>query len=62
MSEHEISLLERLLSESQKQTSILEQIALNQVTLIEALADEEGGDPDEQPQTYMDGTPIHGGR
>lgn len=58
MTEHEISLLERLLSESQKQTSILEQIALNQVTLIEALADEEGGDPDEMPRTYLDGTPC----
>lgn len=58
MTEHEISLLERLFIESQKQTSLLEQIALNQVTLIEALADEERGDPDEMPRTYLDGSPC----
>lgn len=55
-------MLEQLLAEQKKQTSLLQQIATNQVALIQALSEDQGVDPDEQPQTYMDGTPIHGGR
>ncbi|MFG0924196.1 hypothetical protein ACF8SB_00575 [Pseudomonas sp. CJQ_8] len=60
MSERVISLLEQVLAEQQKQTGLLEQIALNQIALIEALADGEDvdRDPDAEPDTYLDGTPC----
>ena len=61
MSEPATSLLEQMLAEQKKQTGLLQQIATNQVALIQALSEEQGVDPDERPQTYMDGTLIHGG-
>ncbi|MBF8780996.1 hypothetical protein IV505_14865 [Pseudomonas fulva] len=56
MNERMIFLLEQMLAEQQKQTSLLEQIATGQLALIEALADGEGEDPDAAPRTYLDGT------
>lgn len=47
-----------LLSEQQKQTALLEQIATQNLALIEALADGEDADPDSEPDTYLDGTPC----
>ncbi|WP_341782722.1 hypothetical protein [Pseudomonas putida] len=58
MSEPEISLLEQLLEEQKRQTSLLEQIATQNLALIEALADEGGVDPDAPPQTYLSGAPC----
>nr|WP_279153318.1 hypothetical protein [Pseudomonas mosselii] len=62
MSEQETSLLEQMLAEQKKQTSLLEQIATQNLALIEALADDQGVDPDAAPQAYLSGAPIHGGR
>lgn len=59
MSEPAISLLEQMLAEQRKQTGLLQQIATNQVALIQVLSEEQGVDPDEQPLTYLDGTPCH---
>lgn len=54
-----ISLLERMLEEQKKQTSLLEQIASQNLALIEALADDTAIDQDELPRThYLDGTPC----
>lgn len=50
MSELVESLLRQMLEEQRRTNSLLS-------TLIEALADE-GDDPDAQPATYMDGTPV----
>ncbi len=47
-----------LLAEQQKQTALLEQIATQNLALIEALADDEDGDPDAPPSTYLDGSPC----
>lgn len=47
-----------LLAEQQKQTALLEQIATQNLALIEALADGEGADPDVLPSTYLDGSPC----
>ncbi|MFW7263759.1 MULTISPECIES: hypothetical protein [Pseudomonas] len=47
-----------LLAEQQKQTALLEQIATQNLALIEALAEGEGADPDAQPSTYLDGSPC----
>ncbi|WP_447869152.1 hypothetical protein [Pseudomonas putida] len=58
MSEHAISLLEQMLEEQKKQTSLLEQIATQNLALIEALADEGGVDPGAPPQTYLSGAPC----
>ncbi len=58
MNEHAVSLLEQMLAEQKKQTSLLEQIATQNLALIEALADDQGGDPDEEPLSYLDGTPC----
>ncbi len=58
MSEHAVSLLEKMLAEQLKQTRLLEQIATNQVALIQALGDDQGTDPDEQPLTYLSGQPC----
>ena len=51
MSEHAESLLEQMLLEQRKTNQLLS-------LLIEALADEEGSDPDAPPLTYMDGSPV----
>ncbi|MCL8303171.1 hypothetical protein [Pseudomonas mosselii] len=61
MSAQETSLLEQMLVEQKKQTSLLEQIALNQIALIEALADDQGIDTGEVPLTYLSGAPVRGG-
>ncbi|HGY9636462.1 TPA: hypothetical protein ACOJPK_001901 [Pseudomonas putida] len=47
-----------LLAEQQKQTALLEQIATQNLALIEALAGGEDVDPDAVSQTYLDGTPC----
>nr|WP_176739296.1 hypothetical protein [Pseudomonas sp. NBRC 111126] len=47
-----------LLAEQQKQTALLEQIATQNLALIETLAEGEGADPDAQPSTYLDGSPC----
>ncbi|WP_367863128.1 hypothetical protein [Pseudomonas guariconensis] len=58
MNEQAISLLQQILDQQQKQTSLLEQIATQNLALIEALADEGGVDPDAPPQTYLNGAPC----
>lgn len=62
MNEQETSLLEQILAEQRKQTSLLEQIALNQIALIEALADDQGIDTDVPASTYLNGAPVRGGK
>ncbi|RCL28598.1 hypothetical protein C6A77_05760 [Pseudomonas sp. AFG_SD02_1510_Pfu_092] len=58
MNEQAISLLQQILDQQKKQTSLLEQIATQNLALIEALADEGGVDPDAPPQTYLSGAPC----
>ncbi len=58
MSEQALSLLQQILDQQQKQTSLLEQIATQNLALIEALADGDGPDPDAPARTYMDGSPC----
>ncbi|CAM3934348.1 hypothetical protein SAMN05216475_6300 [Pseudomonas synxantha] len=59
MSEQVSCLLVELLTEQKKQTSLLEQIASQQILMIEVLADEQGEqDPDAMPLTYMDGSKV----
>lgn len=58
MNEHAVSLLEQMLAEQKKQTGLLEQIATQNLALIEALADDQGIDLDEEARTYLDGTPC----
>lgn len=57
MNEQAISLLQQILDQQQKQTSLLEQIATQNLALIEALADE-GADPDAPPMNYLSGAPC----
>jgi hypothetical protein len=47
-----------MLAEQKKQTSLLEQIATQNLALIEALADGEEADPDAPPSTYLSGAPV----
>lgn len=58
MSEHATSLLERMLAEQVKQTELLQQIAKNQVALIQALGEDQGLDDDGPPLTYLSGQPC----
>ena len=59
MSEQVSCLLVELLAEQKKQTALLEQIAKQQILMIEVLADEQGEqDPDALPLTYMDGSRV----
>lgn len=58
MNEHAVSLLEQILSEQKKQTSLLDQIATQNLGLIEALADVDDADPDAPLSTYLDGSPC----
>ncbi|WP_455828261.1 hypothetical protein [Pseudomonas capeferrum] len=59
MNEQAISLLQQILDQQQKQTGLLEQIASQNMALIEALADDAAIDPDELPRThYLDGSPC----
>ncbi|QZI72875.1 hypothetical protein K5F93_11925 [Pseudomonas protegens] len=62
MNEQAISLLQQILDQQQKQTSLLEQIVTQNLALIEALADDQGLDPEQQPMAYLSGAPVHGGR
>lgn len=50
--------LQAILDEQKKQTAILERMASQQALLIQALAEDQGQDPDAMPLTYMDGTPC----
>lgn len=54
-------LLEQTLIEQRKQSALLEQIAMQNLALIEALADDQGLEPDAVPQAYLSGAPIRGG-
>ena len=58
MSEPVTSLLEQMLVEQQTQTELLRQIESNQTVLIQALAEDQGEDPDSAPLTYLDGKPC----
>lgn len=58
MNEQAISLLQQILDQQQKQTSLLEQIATQNLALIEALADESDDDPDAPPNIYLSGAPC----
>jgi hypothetical protein len=58
MSEHEASLLERMLAEQVKQTELLQQIVSNQVALIQALGEDQGLDEDGPALTYLSGQPC----
>ena len=59
MSEQVSCLLVEILGEQKKQTAVLEQIAKQQILMIEVLADEQGEqDPDAAPLTYMDGSKV----
>ncbi len=67
MNEHSNSLLSQILAEQMKQTQLLQsqtdllqRMAEQQLTLIDALADSEPEDPDAEPTHYMDGTLIPG--
>lgn len=62
MNEQAISLLQQILEQQQKQTALLETIASQNLALIEALADDQGLDPEQQPMSYLSGAPVHGGR
>lgn len=58
MNERAISLLEQMLAEQKKQTGLLEQIATQNLALIEALADDQVADTDPIPKTYLSGAPC----
>lgn len=58
MNEQAISLLRQIVEQQQKQTSLLEQIATQNLALIEALADGHDADPEAEPRSYLDGTPC----
>lgn len=58
MSDPANALLGQMLAEQKKQTELLQQIANNQVVLIQALADEQDLDVDELPPTYLSGQPC----
>ena len=50
--------LQAILDEQKKQTAILERMAEQQGLLIQALADDQGEDPDAPPMTYMYGSKV----
>ncbi|WP_416199979.1 MAG: SlyX protein [Pseudomonas shahriarae] len=50
--------LHAILDEQKKQTATLERMAEQQGLLIQALADDQGEDPDAPPMTYMDGSKV----
>jgi hypothetical protein len=58
MSEQVNCLPVEMLAEMRKQTAILERMERQQGLLIQALAEDQGEDPDAPPSTYMDGTPC----
>ncbi|WP_314384922.1 hypothetical protein [Pseudomonas brenneri] len=58
MSEQVSYLPVEMLVEMKKQTEILERMERQQGLLIQALAEEQGEDPDAPPMTYMDGSKV----
>jgi hypothetical protein len=58
MSEQVNCLPVEMLAEMRKQTAILERMERQQSLLIQALAEDQGEDPDAPPSIYMDGTPC----
>ena len=60
MNERAISLLEQMLVEQKKQTGLLEQIATQNLALIEALSDDQAAGTDAVPLTYLSGEPVRG--
>ncbi|WP_153811674.1 hypothetical protein [Pseudomonas ovata] len=60
MNERAVSLLEQILAEQVAQTSLLKQMQSNQIALIEALADDQGLEDEQQPMNYLSGSPIPG--
>ncbi|MDZ5601725.1 hypothetical protein SJI00_02890 [Pseudomonas sp. RP23018S] len=68
MNEQAVSLLQQILHQQQEQTklmrtqnNLLQAISDQNLTLIDALADEADDDPDSPPAHYLDGTPVQGG-
>lgn len=51
-------LLHAILDEQKKQTATIERMAEQQALLIQALADDQGQDPDARQMTYMDGSRV----
>lgn len=49
-----------LMAEQRKQTALLEQIATQNLALIQALAGDQDVDDDDHPSAYLDGTPLSG--
>ncbi|GFM73748.1 hypothetical protein PSCICL_47400 [Pseudomonas cichorii] len=62
MSEQAISLQAQMLAEQKKQTALLQLMVSNQMVLIQALAEDQGVDEEIQAMTYLDGSPVNGGR
>jgi hypothetical protein len=58
MNERAISLLEQMLVEQKKHTGLLEQIATQNLALIEALSDDQAAGADSVPLTYLSGAPC----
>lgn len=58
MSEQANCLQVEMLAELKKQTALLERMEKQQGLLIQALADDQGEDPDALPMTYMDGSRV----
>ncbi|NMZ39138.1 hypothetical protein [Pseudomonas proteolytica] len=58
MSEQANCLQVEMLAELKKQTALLERMEKQQGLLIQALADDQGEDPNAEPATYMDGSPC----
>lgn len=52
------SLLISLLDEQRQTNQLLAQLIQTQTALVDAMADEPEGDGDDEPITYMDGTPC----
>ena len=52
------SLLSQMLEEQRKTNSLLSILIQSQAALIDALSDDDQGDDQQEPATYMDGTPC----
>ncbi len=59
MSEQPNCLQVEMLAELKKQTALLERMEKQQSLLIQALADDQGEDPDAPPLTYMDESKVN---
>ena len=61
MSDRTESLLLQMLEQMQQQTAAINALALSNQALIDALIEQEDGNPDDdEPSRYMDGTLVHG--